>query len=134
MKRPVAASTQPSGDLKKRPSSRNSPLLADLLCSSLQHYEIIHSEKPMPKFYALEPTHTKHQDLATAGNSLFIAVARSLIYMLKLGGKRCKFLGIEWKDDICDLYLQEILRRKLCLYWLDILARDSREIKTEYSR
>ncbi len=112
-------------------SSRNC-ILADLLNSSLQQYEIIYERDP--NFYVLEPEHTESQDLAASDNSLFISVSRSLIYNIKFQGLRSQLLSSESEDHFCDLYLQEILRRKLCLYWLEILATENAELRIKYSR
>ena len=78
------------------------------------------------------PEHTKQMEKQATDNSLFLAVARSLLFKVYFVDKNYeKFLKIfcfdaeTQREGITldsDLALQEILRKKLCLYWLGFVV------------
>lgn len=86
---------------------------------SIQDYFTIYSEKT----FKLEES--------GSGNSLFLALARAILYKLAYENPYYEFIlrnicfsDIEYIDNFkfdSDLALQQLIRRKLCLYWLKSL-------------
>jgi len=81
-------------------------------------------------YIEVSPEHTKQMERMGSENSLFLAIARSLLYNIHfVDEKHESFLCNLFIDDDkrqklkfdSDLSLQELLRKKLCLYWLSFV-------------
>ena len=83
-------------------------------------------------YFEVSPEHTKLIEKQAPDNSLFLAVARSLLYKVYFFDKKYEFvlrnlclddgfLRDEFKFD-SDLSLQEVLRKKLCKHWLSFVV------------
>ena len=89
-------------------------------------------EKPSDKYNAyieVSPEHSKQMERLGSENSLFLALARSLLYRVYFVDEtyvshlNCLFFDEErpkFKFD-SDVDLQELLRKKLCLFWLSFV-------------
>jgi len=82
-------------------------------------------------YIEVSPEHTKQMERMAPDNSLFLAIARSLLYKVHFVDKRYQaylrrfcFDGDERRNLTfdSDLGLQELLRKKLCLYWLSFVS------------
>ena len=91
-----------------------------------------HKEQPshdIGDYFEVAPEHTKQMEKLAPDNSLFLAVARSLLCKVYFFDRKYEYvlrnvclddalLRDKFKFD-SDLSLQEILRKKLCTYWLE---------------
>jgi hypothetical protein len=139
----------------------NSPVLTEILKSNeilpyVLHYEcfkekdscklsteekfdetnsyLISKERPSynyTDYIEVSPEHTKQMERMAPDNSLFLAIARSLLFKVHFVDKRYQIYlrrfcldGDERRNLTfdSDLGLQELLRKKLCLYWLSFVS------------
>ena len=89
----------------------------------------IESEPPSTSsdaYASIVPEWTRRVEVLAADNSLFLSVARALLYKIYFVDRkyefllRCVYLS-EVSDEFTfdsDLALQELLRKNLCIYWL----------------
>ena len=92
------------------------------------------SREPSRKYedyFQVVPEHTKSLEQQSSENSLFLAVARSLLYKIYFVDRKYEFilrnqcfedtfLKEKFRFD-SDLALQEVLRKRLCSYWLSFV-------------
>lgn len=83
-------------------------------------------------YFPVEPGHTQLQEKLGSENSLFLAIARSLLFKMEFEKRNyeCALRDVYFSDvDFIahfnfdsDLALQEVLRKKLCLFWMNNVA------------
>lgn len=183
---PSTKSTQPNSDISNlsqiSKSNRNTPILTDLLTSSLDmipyvfdfqpltiqeqeltpivrkqvnkrkksksldqfcltHLTVIPSLK-LDDYFIVQPEHTKAMELAGCDNSLFLALARSFLYKFYFENKKYEFiirlfclnnLNSKFKLD-SDVTLQQVIRKKLCYYWLSFISEGKFVKNCKYSK
>ena len=75
-------------------------------------------------YYRIEPEHAKHFEELGSENSLFLAVARAILYKMYFEDLNYRFIikHIYFKTDEIKLdsdnHLQRLIRKKLCTFWL----------------
>ncbi len=93
-------------------------------------------------YFIVQPELALKMEEAGAGNSLFLAIARALLYKLYYRDHNFEptmrsvyFSDIDliasFKFD-SDLALQEVIRKKLCLFWLSSLKAQNSLNHTKY--
>lgn len=97
-------------------------------CFKLNYYNL----KPslcVDDYFLVEPEHTHSMELSGSDNCLFLALARSFLSKFYFENKKYEFIirlfcfnNINSKYNLnSDVNLQQILRKKLCLYWLSFV-------------
>lgn len=138
------------GKIQTNTNHSNFMTMSGILASSVQPYVIDFSEptirtksedlldlKDLANYCEVEPHNTKNQEFLGHGNSLFLAIARAIILtanfhdephsiLSKKTNKSTKMNHILMSSDV---YLQEILRKTLCLHWLRNLDTEKFELK-----
>ena len=95
------------------------------------HADFAPSELTMSfdEFVPIEPVFTREQELIGRDNSLFLAISRFILYKCDYEKKFCPYIFKNfYVSDInrlmnSDVYLQEVLREKLCCFWLANLKK-----------
>lgn len=140
----------------------SSTLASTRSSSSSSSWSILSNESPRPPSSLIEndlmpstcfddyfevQTQLNAKQLESYGlhNSLFLAVARSLLYKIYFVDRKYKYLikaayancmdelDVEFKFD-SDMKLQEILRKSLCVYWLGFVHNGEFVNECKYSR
>ena len=93
-------------------------------------------------YYYIEPEHTLWFEELGTENSLFLAVARALLYKMYFEDLNYRFIikHIYFKTDEIKLdsdnNLQRLIRKKLCLFWLSKVQKNvfnsSRYLKFDF--
>jgi hypothetical protein len=106
-------------------------------------------EKPSNNYddyFIIEPEHTKQLELQGANNSLFLSIARCIIFKIHFVDKKYEFLlRNAFLNDVLpakpttfsfdsDMVLQELLRKKLCLYWLSHVVNGEFKSNCKYKK
>lgn len=105
-------------------------------------------EKPSTNYedyFIIEPDHTKQLELQGANNSLFLSIARCILFKIHFVDKKYEFLlRNAFLNDVLpikasfsfdsDMVLQELLRKKLCLYWLSHVVNGEFKSNCKYKK
>lgn len=116
--------------------------------TQLRMIENLHNEPKNPSqlfhdYFIVQPEQGIRMEEAGAGNSLFLAIARALLYKLYFRDhtfehtmRTVYFSDLDLMERFrfdSDLALQEILRKKLCLFWLKSLKTPNSLKHTKYN-
>jgi hypothetical protein len=96
-------------------------------------------------YFLIEPEHTKQLELQGSSNSLFLSLARCILFKIHFFDKKYEFLlRNAFLHDVLpakaafsfdsDMVLQELLRKKLCLYWLSHVADGEFKSNCKYKK
>jgi hypothetical protein len=114
----------PEKSSKKKSSATKSETPLDQLIDF--RIEIEPPSRLFEDYFEISPDQSKRVEAFAPDNSLFLAVARALLYKIYFVDRNYEFLlrrvYLSDVDDEfvfnSDLTLQELLRRNLCIYWL----------------
>ena len=91
--------------------------------------------KNLNDYFEITPNWTQKLEINGAENSLFLAIARSLLHKVIYNDsyyenilRNCTFSETDFIKDFkfdSDIALQELLRKKLCCYWLKNVKNSS---------
>ena len=93
-------------------------------------------------YFEILPERTRSLETQGSGNSLFLSMARALLYKVNLVDKKYQFMLRKMyllcnkndSDFDSDMQFQQILRKNLCMYWLSFVVDGEFKIGSKYSR